>query len=63
MNLDSHPEDNADASTRLVDDPTSLTDDITGLPGLCTWPKVYLLVFVVFVAYVVFLTVLSRAFA
>jgi len=38
-------------------------DDVIGLPGLRTWTAVYLFVVAIFVAYVVLLTALSRAFA
>ncbi|HEX8323503.1 MAG TPA: hypothetical protein VF595_06265 [Tepidisphaeraceae bacterium] len=38
-------------------------DETTGLPGLRTWSAVYGLVVAVFVAYVVLLVLLSRAFA
>jgi hypothetical protein len=37
-------------------------DEITGLPGLRTWRRVYLFVLVVFVAWVGLLTVLTRMF-
>jgi hypothetical protein len=42
--------------------PPESSDDNTGLPGLRTWRGVYLFVLGVFVAYVVLLTVLTRAF-
>jgi hypothetical protein len=38
-------------------------DETTGLPGLRTWGRVYLFVLVIFVAWVAFLAVLTRAFA
>lgn len=37
-------------------------DDATGLPGLRTWRSVYLLVLVVFIAYVVLMVALSQVF-
>jgi hypothetical protein len=42
---------------------TDTDDEITGLPMLPTWRKVYWFVLVVFVTYVVLLTALSRVFA
>ncbi len=38
-------------------------DDITGLPLLPTWHRVYWFVFGVFITYVVLLMILARAFA
>jgi hypothetical protein len=38
-------------------------DEVTGLPALRTWPRVYLFVLVVFIVYVVLLTALTRGFA
>ena len=43
--------------------PDAPADEETGLPGLPTWRSVYLLVLVVFIAYVVLMIVLSQAFA
>lgn len=43
--------------------PTAPDEDITSLPFLHTWPSVYGFVAVVFIVYVVLLTVLSRVFA
>ena len=51
----SHP---SDTNTPL----TQTEDEITGLPILPTWPRVYWFVLVVFIAYVVLLVALSRAF-
>ena len=42
---------------------TSGEDDVTGLPAFSTWRKVYGFVVVVFVVYVVLLSVLSRVYA
>lgn len=42
---------------------TSTEDDVTGLPLLPTWRRVYWFVLLVFVAYVVLLSALSRVFA
>jgi len=55
MNPDPHP---SDASTPL----TNTEDEITGLPALPTWSRVYWFVLVVFVIYVVLLSALSRVF-
>jgi hypothetical protein len=38
-------------------------DEVTGLPGLRTWRRVYLFVLVVFVAWVGLLTVLTRMYS
>ncbi len=38
-------------------------DEITGLPGLRTWRRVYLFVIVVFVVWVGLLTALTRMFS
>jgi hypothetical protein len=38
-------------------------DDQTGLPGLPTWPRVYILVVGSFILWVVLLRVLTRLFA
>ncbi len=38
-------------------------DESTDLPGLRTWPRVYAFVLLSFVAWVVLLTLLSRAFS
>jgi len=38
-------------------------DDVTGLPGLTSWPKVYLFVLGVFVLWVAFLTTFSMMFS
>jgi hypothetical protein len=38
-------------------------DEITGLPGLRTWKRVYLAVLVIFAAWVGLLTVLTRMFS
>ena len=46
-----------------TDPPEGPPDDETGLPGLRTWPGVYLFVFAVFVAYVILLAALTRGFA
>jgi hypothetical protein len=40
-----------------------IDDDVTGLPGLRTWPLVYTLVLGSFVVWVILLTALSRAFS
>ncbi|MBV9468223.1 MAG: hypothetical protein JO316_02165 [Abitibacteriaceae bacterium] len=63
MNLDPQQPTTTDIPASSPDETAGLSDDMTSLPGLSTWPKVYLFVVVVFIAYVVFLTVLSRAFA
>jgi hypothetical protein len=45
-------------------DPSAATEsETTGLPGLRTWPKVYLLVTIIFVVWVVFLVALARIFS
>ena len=44
-------------------DAVVVDDDVTGLPGLRTWRAVYGLVVAVFIAYVLLLTALSRAFS
>lgn len=38
-------------------------DEITGLPGLRTWKRVYLVVLIVFATWVGLLTVLTRMFS
>jgi hypothetical protein len=38
-------------------------DETTGLPGLRTWPRVYVFVIVVFVVWVGLLTALTRMFS
>jgi hypothetical protein len=38
-------------------------DDQTGLPGLRTWPRVYLLVAAAFILWVVLLLALTKMFA
>jgi hypothetical protein len=43
--------------------PDGPADEATGLPGLPTWRRVYLLVLGVFVLYVVLLAALSKVFA
>jgi hypothetical protein len=42
---------------------TNTEDEITGLPLLPTWRRVYWFVLVVFVAYVVLLSALPKVFA
>ena len=42
--------------------PPEPSDEDTGLPGFRTWRGVYLFVLGIFVAYVVLLTALTRAF-
>jgi hypothetical protein len=56
MNLDPH-------SPEVDALPPAPEDDETSLPLLPTWPSVYKFVVVVFLVYVVLLTVLSRVFA
>jgi hypothetical protein len=41
----------------------AIDDDVTGLPGLSSWPKVYLFVLGVFVLWVALLTMLSMMFS
>jgi hypothetical protein len=41
----------------------AVNDDATGLPGLSTWPGVYLFVFGVFIVWVALLTTLSMMFS
>jgi len=41
----------------------AVDDDETGLPGLRTWPRVYLFVLGVFVVWVVLLTALTLMFS
>jgi hypothetical protein len=43
--------------------PAYAEDEITGLPMLPTWRRVYWFVVIVFVAYVVLLSALSQVFA
>lgn len=66
MNADrptsSDPHD-AHAARDVHGEPVAVDDDVTGLPGLRSWTAVYLFVVAVFIAYVVLLTALSRAFA
>jgi hypothetical protein len=56
MNRDPQPSDN---NVPLTD----TEDEITGLPMLPTWRRVYWFVLVVFVTYVVLLSLLSKVFA
>jgi hypothetical protein len=56
MNRDPHL---SDTHTPL----TNPEDEITGLPALPTWRRVYWFVLLVFVTYVVLLTALSRVFS
>lgn len=56
MNRDPHP---ADPNAPL----TSSEDEITGLPLLPTWRRVYWFVLVVFATYVVLLSALSKVFS
>jgi hypothetical protein len=42
---------------------TNTGDEITGLPMLPTWRRVYWFVLIVFITYVMLLFVLSRVFA
>ena len=51
----------APAGTTAAD--VAIDDDVTGLPALRSWRAVYAFVVAVFVAYVVLLTALSRAFS
>ena len=37
-------------------------DDVTGLPGVRSWRAVYVFVLVVFVLWIILLTVLTRTF-
>ena len=53
-----HDQSQPDASAS-----TSQDDDITGLPALSTWPKVYIFVTSVFLVYVVLLSALHQVFA
>jgi len=41
----------------------AIDDDVTGLPGLTSWPKVYLFVLGVFIVWVALLTTLSMMFS
>jgi hypothetical protein len=41
----------------------AVDDDVTGLPGLTSWPKVYVFVLGVFVLWVAFLTTFSMMFS
>lgn len=41
----------------------SIDDNVTGLPGLTSWPKVYWFVLGVFVVWVAFLTTFSMMFS
>ena len=43
--------------------PSGVDDAATGLPGLSTWPGVYLFVFGVFIVWVALLTMLSMMFS
>ena len=51
-----------DAATP-ADAGAAVDDDVTGLPALRSWTAVYVFVVAIFVAYVILLTALSRAFA
>ena len=55
-----------DPTTQRPNDLTTATPDseekLTGLPGVPTWSRVYLWVLGIFAAYVVLLTLLSKAF-
>jgi hypothetical protein len=67
MNRDPHLSDSQTPLTNPVrlTDPVPLTnpeDEITGLPALPTWRRVYWFVLVVFVTYVLLLAALSRVF-
>jgi hypothetical protein len=57
---------NSDLQPPQVDDSTmddsTPDDEVTGLPALPTWRRVYWFVVVVFVAYVLLLSALSRGF-
>lgn len=59
MNLDSHSTE----AVHSLEADNAPADEVTGLPGLPTWRRVYWFVVVVFIVYVVLLTGLSRVFA
>lgn len=66
MNLNPHPneiEEPFPAEETAAPGDTIENDEITGLPGLPTWGRVYGFVVVVFIIYVVLLTALSREFS
>ncbi|MDB6113690.1 MAG: hypothetical protein JWQ62_635 [Lacunisphaera sp.] len=44
-------------------DPKPIDDQVTGLPGLRTWPAVYVFVLGVFVLWVGLLTVLTEMYS
>jgi len=47
------------SDSKSEDSPAPTNDDATGLPGLRSWPAVYVFVLAAFVIYVVMLTVLA----
>jgi hypothetical protein len=55
-----NPDPNSDKDGALPEGPE---DDVTGLPVLRTWGRVYLFVILVFIIYVALLTTLSKMFA
>ena len=66
MNLNPHPNEIEEPfppeEAAAPDAGKARDDESTSLPGLTTWGRVYGFVTVVFIIYVVLLTMLSRAF-
>jgi hypothetical protein len=65
MNLNPHPNEIEEPFPAEEAAPSNVieNDQVTGLPGLPTWGRVYSFVVIVFVVYVVLLSMLSRVFS